>query len=122
MDSCDIPIEKRQRCVFCAGHFSGYVSHWDKNGKLHREDGPATYTIDGIIKVWYKHGLVHNLTGPAYIDTKGGQHWYIDGNYVSLKIWDWADERGIDLKNMTDEDKCALYFDWKDYSPDHKTR
>ena len=40
------------------------TKRWYKNGKLHREDGPALEYISGD-KHWYKNGKRHNIYGPA---------------------------------------------------------
>ena len=51
---------------------------WRKDGKKHREDGPADicYNQDGIkdYESWYKDGEFHRLDGPAYT------RYYEDGN------------------------------------------
>ena len=51
---------------------------WYKNGKLHRDAGPAVVSLSGY-KVWYQNGLMHREDGPAieYID--GGKSWYYKG-------------------------------------------
>lgn len=44
---------------------------YNKNGKLHRDDGPALirYKNNKILyKKWYKNGKLHKENGPAYID------------------------------------------------------
>lgn len=49
---------------------------WYKNGKLHRDDGPA---IDGENeKIWYRDGSLHRDNGPA-IERSGEKHWYKNG-------------------------------------------
>ena len=37
---------------------------WYKDGKLHREDGPAVKWTNGS-KFWYKDGKLHREDGPA---------------------------------------------------------
>ncbi len=51
----------------------GYI----KNGKLHREDGPAIEWADGD-KDWYKNGKCHREDGPAVERADGYTAWYID--------------------------------------------
>jgi hypothetical protein len=48
------------------------------NGKLHKEDGPATIHCDR--QVWYNNGLIHRVGGPAYTDSEGAQSWWQNGN------------------------------------------
>jgi hypothetical protein len=43
---------------------SNGVKEWKKNGKLHRENGPAI-DIPGCSKEWYKNGQLHREDGPA---------------------------------------------------------
>ena len=52
--------------------------HWYKNGKRHREDGPAVEKADGS-KIWYKEGKIHRLDGPAVKYSNGDEDWYKDG-------------------------------------------
>ena len=48
---------------------------WYKNGKFHREDGPAIEFSDGS-KFWYKNGEYHRKDGPAKIFSNGTRDWY----------------------------------------------
>jgi hypothetical protein len=47
----------------------------DSNGKLHRDDGPATIYPDGS-QYWYRNGKLHRDDGPAIIYPDGTQLWY----------------------------------------------
>lgn len=80
---------------------NGTVTWRLRNGDLHREDGPARTTVDGVelwylhdelhredgpasinarFHEWYRHGKRHREDGPAVIDlTNGKQTWYCDG-------------------------------------------
>ena len=49
------------------------VTNYFKNGKLHREDGPAV--IHNGTKEWYQNGEKHRVDGPAII-TNGEKWWY----------------------------------------------
>jgi hypothetical protein len=51
---------------------------WYKEGKYHREDGPAIELPDGT-KKWYKEGKLHRIDGPAIECPYGGKEWYIEG-------------------------------------------
>ena len=49
---------------------------WYKNGKRHRENGPACEWSDGT-KIWYKNGLHHRDDGPACEYANGSiDYWY----------------------------------------------
>jgi hypothetical protein len=52
----------------------------DEKGRLHRDDGPAVLTHNGM-KKWYKHGNLHRLDGPA-IDYRYKKEWWIDGERI----------------------------------------
>ena len=53
---------------------------WWKDGKWHREDGPAVEYRDGST-FWYKDGLRHRLDGPAIEDYDGDTCWYKDDDW-----------------------------------------
>lgn len=50
----------------------------DKDGNLHREDGPAQKFTNGD-EYWYYHGLLHRENGPAITWANGVQHWFNHG-------------------------------------------
>lgn len=50
---------------------------WYKEGKLHREDGPAY--IDGENQIWFINGVEHRLDGPAKKWADGSYEWYKNG-------------------------------------------
>ena len=50
----------------------------NKQGQLHRLDGPAEEWADGQ-KSWYQNGLRHRLDGPAVEGNNGGKEWWIKG-------------------------------------------
>jgi hypothetical protein len=54
---------------------------WWINGQKHRDDGPAIIKADGS-EYWLQHGKPHREDGPAviYKYTKG---WYLDGEEIS---------------------------------------
>jgi len=65
--------------VFC--HVDGVIGleYRDKDGKPHREDGPARFLIDGT-ETWFRHGVIHrDGDEPAIIYEDGEKHWYKDG-------------------------------------------
>ncbi len=51
---------------------------WIKNGKAHREDGPAIQHHSGYT-AWYLEGEKHRLNGPAIIWPDGSQEWFVHG-------------------------------------------
>jgi hypothetical protein len=50
---------------------------WYKNGKLHRDGGPAVCQDGG--KFWYKNGKRHREDGPAIEWASGNKEWYVNG-------------------------------------------
>jgi len=58
---------------------------WYKDGKPHREDGPAKEYSNGT-KVWYKEGLYHRENGPAREYKNGYPQWWIDSKIYS-SVW-----------------------------------
>ncbi len=58
------------------------IKEWYKNGKLHREDGPAVERIDGT-KVWYRKGKLHREDGPAIEYCKGNKEWWVNDKQYS---------------------------------------
>ena len=51
---------------------------WCRNGKLHREDGPAIEYPDGY-RAWYRYGELHREDGPAVEYADGTCTWCRDG-------------------------------------------
>jgi hypothetical protein len=51
---------------------------WYLNGKLHREDGPATEYASGK-KFWYLNGKLHREDGPAVEYANGDKFWWLNG-------------------------------------------
>ena len=59
-------------------HKNGKIEWKDKDGKLHREDGPAVEWPEKGSRAWYIHGRLHRADGPA-MDGPLGQGWYCNG-------------------------------------------
>ena len=76
-----LPINERTGCL---KHSSG-DKRWFKEGKLHREGGPAIEFVDGE-KRWFKEGKLHREDGPA-IEWADGykEFWLKDVSYSSEK-------------------------------------
>lgn len=89
------------------------TKEWYVDGLRHREDGPAIECANS--RHWYVNGKCHRLDGPAieYEDKK--TCWYINGVYASSHIGPWAVELGIDLKNLTNEDKFIIMMIWENF-------
>jgi hypothetical protein len=51
---------------------------WYRDGKLHREDGPAVEWSTGS-KFWYRDGRLHREDGPAIEHADGSRSWYRRG-------------------------------------------
>ena len=75
--------------------YTGFIesngdTFWYKEGKPHREDGPAIEHSNGT-KYWYKEGKHHRDDGPALEDySNSGIEWWSKGNRVpwtSHKEW-----------------------------------
>ena len=56
----------------------GGGKRWYENGLLHRLDGPA-YTTNSGYKQWRFRGSIHREDGPAIIYATGGKEWWVDG-------------------------------------------
>lgn len=58
--------------------------HWRRNGKLHRDDGPALIYSGGE-QIYYKNGFVHREDGPAKINFGEDKvnEWWLGGCYMS---------------------------------------
>ena len=50
----------------------------NKDGQLHREDGPAREWANGD-KSWWINGLLHRVDGPAIEWANGDKQWWING-------------------------------------------
>ena len=59
---------------------------WIKDGKHHREDGPAIITDTGAI-IWCVDGDRHRADGPAVIFPSGTVHWFLKGKQLSFEKW-----------------------------------
>lgn len=55
---------------------------WYRNGKLHRNKGPAADCQDGY-QVWYRDGVCHRADGPAIRWPSGREAYCLDGKLMS---------------------------------------
>ena len=96
----------------------------NKEGKLHRTDGPAVEHRNGT-KEWYKMGKLHRIDGPAIEYPNGDKFWYqngkrhrIDGPAVECSDGDrsWFYNNGkfhakeAFFDSLTDEEKEIALF------------
>ena len=51
---------------------------WWRDDKRHRDDGPACEYVDGT-KEWWRDGKRHRDDGPAYVGANGTKEWWRDG-------------------------------------------
>ena len=89
------------------------VSFRNGDSYLHNKNGPAIIYKSGQYSWWYNGGR-HRLDGPAYVENARSD-WYINGKLVTIEITHWAKEQGIDLKNLTEDDKILIKLAWSDY-------
>ncbi len=54
---------------------------WYKDGKRHRDDGPAVISVNGG-QYWYQNGKRHRDDGPAVIFADGLKQWYQNGVFI----------------------------------------
>ena len=68
-------------------HIDGDIRYKNKNGKLHRTDGPALETPSGY-KVWCINGLVHREDGPAVVYSDGQVCYYLNHRKYSKEDYE----------------------------------
>jgi hypothetical protein len=56
---------------------NGNRYYHNKNGDMHREDGPAFESKDGW-QVWYINGRKHREDGPAVVHSSGVMEWWLN--------------------------------------------
>ena len=77
---------------------------WYRNGKLHRDDGPA---MDGPLgKSWHRNGKRHRDEGPAVEYADGRKEWYRHGK--ELTAAEFAAIREKELAEIGDAFKTGL--------------
>lgn len=91
------------------------------NGKLHHETEPARVFASGRLE-WFYHGDYHRIDGPAieYSNTfsvpmlKNRSVWYIYGYLIDdVKYKEWIEENGMNIENLSEEDKLFIDLAWK---------
>lgn len=58
------------------------IRYYNKEGQLHRLDGPACECADGY-KSWYINGKRHREDGPAIEFANGYKSWYVNGKQLT---------------------------------------
>lgn len=73
---------------------------WEtSDGQFHRLDGPAV--------IWHPHKkLEENIIR---------RQWWINGNPVTEIIIPWAEDMGIDLENLSEDDRFLIVLKWGEY-------
>ena len=62
----------------------GYKRWADKDGKSHRDGGPAIIDANNT-RVWYVHGRIHREDGPAVESKNGSKEWWINDCFYKTK-------------------------------------
>ncbi len=71
---------KRHRDDGPAVEWADGHKEWWRDGKRHRDDGPAVERADGT-KVWCRDDKYHRDDGPAVECANGDKEWWRDGKY-----------------------------------------
>ena len=82
--------------------------------QYHREDGPA-YEHEGYCE-WVYNGDIHRYDGPAIVETNGSgcnQYWIWNNCIPEDDYPNWLIEMGMDINNLTPEDKLLIDMKWK---------
>lgn len=61
--------------------FHNRIEWYNKDKKLHRDDGPAVEFFDGY-KAWWVNGELHREDGPAIVYSNGRCSWWLNGKEV----------------------------------------
>jgi len=68
---------------------------WYVNGKLHRLDGPAVEYCYGD-KEWRVNGRLHRTDGPAVVYNHGIKFWFwVNGYQITDEVNDWMKEQNV---------------------------
>jgi hypothetical protein len=75
----------------------GTTRYWYKDGKHHREDGPAIIFSDGT-KFWEYRGMLHRTNGPAIEFSSGAKEYWLSDRRYKFAAYQNAIMRLDDLK------------------------
>lgn len=84
------------------------TKEWYRNGKRHRDGGPAIEWFDGT-KVWFQNGQLHREDGPAYEGRDGDDQYHLFD--VELTFDEFCKRRAEMLQQEHDQravEKSAL--------------
>jgi hypothetical protein len=70
--------------------FDDRIEYHNKNGVLHRTDGPAYIKDD--YEVWYYNGLVHRTDGPAFISKSVNIYYILGKKYGKFITEEYTNE------------------------------
>lgn len=60
----------------------GVIQVYDETGRLHNNNGhPAAVDLDGS-QAWFVHGKLHREDGPAFISGNGIVHFWQNGDFL----------------------------------------
>lgn len=65
----------------------GNIEYFDKQMRLHREDGPAMSGPSGY-EAWHFHGRLHRIGGPAITHVSGQKEYFVNGNRMDKSEYD----------------------------------
>jgi hypothetical protein len=82
-------------------HHSNGSTRWYLNGKLHREDGPASIWVEGR-QNWYLNGERHRTDGPAIVYPDGRGSFWLRGYWMLFNTW------LEQTTGLTDDEKVML--------------
>ena len=57
----------------------GLRGYWHQNNKFHRLDGPAAINTYRYLEGWYVNDKLHRIGGPALVHSTAAQEWYQNG-------------------------------------------
>jgi hypothetical protein len=92
-----LPIEEQNNFTGILKWKDGTVEHL-KNGRFHREGGPAR-TWEGGHKEWWIEGKLHNLNGPAKILSPTEEEYWIHGKKTTKQAFEFLRDL-YQLKNI----------------------
>lgn len=83
--------------------------------RWHREDGPAFWCEDGHEEYWIIDER-HRYEGPAVVYGRDvitkNEYWIRNNEIDGEQYLSWIKENGIDLKNLSDNDKIMIDMKW----------
>ena len=85
------------------------TKEWWLNGTYHREDGPAVEWPNGT-KGWWVKGKKHREDGPAIEWWNGSKHWYVNGvQHTEEEYNKWLAKKQLnEILHQTLEEKPSV--------------